>query len=31
MMLQVVASLETAIGYVPTAEVASGVKIVAEV
>lgn len=31
MMIQVVSSLETAIGYVPTNELVSGVKVVAEV
>ena len=31
MMREVVSSLETAIGYVPTSEVRSGVKVVAEV
>jgi ABC-type phosphate transport system substrate-binding protein len=31
MMRQVVSSLETAIGYVPTSELRSGVKVVAEV
>ena len=31
MMIQVVSSLETGIGYVPTSELVSGVKVVAEV
>ncbi len=31
MMLQVVSSLETAIGYAPTSDLVSGVKVVAEV